>query len=98
MLATSNDAFTAISAKSMPRKSVSYMGITYDAGSEVNNENCAYIPVAPCSAGSGNVRATAGAEGFITVHSGVNGGSDLNPIHLDWRGATSVISISRINN
>ncbi len=98
MLATSNDAFTAISGKALPKKSVSYMASTYDAGSEVNNESCAYIPGPPCSAESGNLRATDGAEGFITIHSGIKGGSDLNPAHLDWRGATAIVTINRIDN
>ena len=98
MLATSNDAFTGISSKSLPKKSISYMASTYDAGSEVNNESCAYIPGPPCAADSGNARATTGAEGFITVHSGIKGGSDLNSAHLDWRGATSIVSITRIDD
>ena len=98
MLASSNDAFTAISGKSLPKRSVSYMATTYDAGSEVNNEDCTYVPGPPCSKGSGNARATDGAEGFITIHNGIKGGRDLNPAHLDWRGATSVVSITRIND
>lgn len=98
MLATSNDAFTAITSQPLPKKSVTYMGTTYDAGSEVNNENCVYIPGPPCAADSGNARAIEGAEGFISIHSGIQGGSDLNPAHLDWRGATSIVSITRINN
>lgn len=97
MLATSNDAFTAISGKALPKKSVSYMASTYDAGSEANNESCAYVPGPPCAGDSGNARATEGAEGFITIHGGIKGGSDLNPAHLDWRGATSIVSITRID-
>ena len=99
MLATSNDAFTAISGKALPKKKkgVTYMAATYDAGSEYNNENCAFIPGPPCAEGSGNARATEGAEGFITIHNGIKGGSDLNPAHLDWRGATSIVSITRID-
>ena len=98
MLATTNDAFTAISSKALPKRSVSYMGETYDAGSEVNNESCAFIPGPPCAPVTGNARATAGAEGFITIHSGIKGRADLSSANLDWRGATSVISITRINN
>ncbi len=98
MLATSNDAFAAISGKALPRKSVTYMATTYDAGSEANNESCAYIPGPPCSPESGNARAIEGAEGFITIHAGIRGGSDLNPAHLDWRGATAIVTIERIDN
>ena len=98
MLATTNDAFTSISSKDLPKRSVSYMGETYDAGSEVNNESCAFIPGPPCEPKSGNARATEGAEGFITIHSGIKGRADLSSANLDWRGATSVISIARIEN
>lgn len=98
MLATSNDAFTAIAGKPLPRKQVTYMGETYDAGSEENNENCAFIPGPPCAGDSGNKRATEGAEGFITIHAGIKGGNDLNPAHLDWRGASSIVLIKRIAN
>ena len=98
MLATSNDAFAAISGKALPHRSVTYMATTYDAGSEANNESCAYIPGPPCSPESGNSRAVEGAEGFITIHAGIKGGSDLNPAHLDWRGATAIVTIDRIGN
>jgi hypothetical protein len=98
MLATSNDAFTAVLGKDLPKKSVTYMASTYDAGSEVNNESCAYIPGPPCSGESGNLRSTDGAEGFITIHAGIKGGSDLNPAHLDWRGATAIVTIDRVDN
>ena len=49
MLATSNDAFTAISAKALPKKSVSYMSTTYDAGSEDNNELIVKVAVSSVS-------------------------------------------------
>lgn len=98
MLATTNDALTAVLSKALPRNNVVYMATTYDAGSEANNESCEYIPGPPCSSESGNLRATIGAEGFITVHSGIRGANDLNAAHLDWRGATSVVSIKRIHH
>lgn len=98
MLATTNDAFAGVSSVSLPKRSVTYMAATYDAGSEVNNENCAYIPGPPCASESGNLRATEGAEGFITIHNGIQGGSDLNQAHLDWRGATAIVTINRIDD
>ena len=98
MLASSNDAFTAISGMALPKNSVNYMASTYDAGSEANNESCAFIPGPPCSELSGNERATVGAEGFITVHGGIKGGNDLNPAHFDWRDATAIVTIERIHD
>lgn len=96
MLATSNDAFTAISAKALPKKSVSYMATTYDAGSEDNNELCIDIPGPPC--GGTNAPDTADGEGFISIHNGISGVGDLRPSDLDWRGATSVVKITRIDD
>lgn len=96
MLATTNDAFTAISGKALPKNSVSYMGTTYDAGSEENNELCIDIPGPPC--GGTNAANDSDGEGFITVHRGISGAGDLVPAHLDWRGATSIVNITRVDD
>lgn len=97
MLATSNDAYAGLSAVSLPKKEASYAVYAYDAGSEENNEACAYIPGPPCAPGSGNARAETGAEGFITVHNGIHGHGDLDPAHLDWRGAVAIVTIKRMH-
>lgn len=96
MLATTNDAFTAISSKSLPKRSVSYMAETYDAGSEDNNELCIDIPGPPC--GGTNAANDNDGEGFISIHSGVSGVGDLAPANLDWRGATSIVTITRLRD
>lgn len=94
MLATSNDAFTAISGKALPKRSVSYMSETYDAGSEDNNELCIDIPGPPC--GGTNAANANDGEGFISIHNGISGIGNLVPADLDWRGATSIVTITRI--
>jgi len=51
-----------------------------DAGSEVNNELCSFIPGPACASTSGNKRAEKGAEGFVHVHRGffgINEGRDV---------------------
>ena len=96
MLATTNDAFTAISSKALPKRSVSYMAETYDAGSEDNNELCIEIPGPPC--GGTNAANDNDGEGFISIHNGVNGIGDLDPTKLDWRGATSIVTVTRIHD
>lgn len=95
MLATTNDGFAALNSVELPKKSETYYAYAYDAGSEMNNESCSHIPGPPCAADSGNARTESG-EGFISIHNGVHGGSDLNPKHLDWRGPVAVITITRI--
>jgi len=102
MLATTNDAFMAsvnIKAPRVHRYAYGH-GMTYDAGSEMNNESCDYIPGPPCNNGV-NMRANGVDpetgmmmnEGFVTIHNGVHGVGDLMPKHLDWRGPTAMISI-----
>ena len=97
MLATTNDAFAAINGASLPKRTATYFAYAYDAGSEMNNESCSHIPGPPCAPESGNARTETG-EGFISIHNGVHGGSDLNPKHLDWRGPVAVITVTRIND
>ena len=43
----------------------------YDAGSEYNSEDCAFIPGPPF--GNGGVRDTDGAEGYVQILSGIHG-------------------------
>ena len=93
MLASSNDAFTAaVSIKAPKRGKHNHsMGMTFDAGSEANNEECAYVPGPPCAMDSGNEREA--GEGMVTIHSGIYGKADLAAADLDWRGPTSIVSI-----
>ena len=93
MLASSNDAFTsAVNIKAPKRGRHNHaMGMTFDAGSELNNESCAYIPGPPCEPTSGNAHED--GEGIVTVHSGIYGEGDIPAADFDWRGPTSMISI-----
>ena len=97
MLVNTNDAFAAANTVSLPRrlyqtKTVNLLA--YDAGSEGNNENCAFVPGPAC--GGGSERDTANAEGFVFVHNGVHGIADLDPAAYDWRNPVVRISITRI--
>jgi len=96
MLATTNDAIMAVRNVKAPRKhrTTHVHGMTYDAGSEMNNEDCNYIPGPPCNNGS-NLNHP--GEGFVTIHNGVFGKMDLIPSNLDWRGPTAVVSIHNDN-
>jgi len=92
MLATSNDAFTSATLKA-PKKHryANAMAMTYDAGSEDNNELCIDIPGPPC--GGTNAPIEGDGEGFVTIHNGVHGVGDLVPADLDWRGPTAMVRI-----
>lgn len=94
MLATTNDAFTSVTMKSPKRgRHAHAMGMTYDAGSEMNNEDCAFIPGPPCGGSNDQEDSAAPGEGFVTVHAGISGKNDLSAANLDWRGPTSMVSI-----
>ena len=95
MLASTNDGFAALNSMPLPKHSARYVVGVFDAGSESNNESCAYVPGPPCAGDSGN--ASDDGEGYVSFHNGIHGGSDLNPKHLDWRGPVAVVHISRID-
>ena len=97
MLASTNDAFAALNAVKLPGNKKTYFAYAYDAGSEMNNESCSHIPGPPCSGDSGNAR-TENGEGFVSIHSGIHGGSDLDPKQLDWRGPVAIITVERLHD
>lgn len=94
MLVTTNDAFFAIHGVPAPLAGTQVeFAEAYDAGSEANSESCATVPGPPC--GSGGVRDTAGAEGFVFIHAGIHGDGDLIPASDDWRNPVAIITIRR---
>jgi hypothetical protein len=96
MLVTTNDAFFGVESLSLnnaPRVT-RFTAPAYDAGSEANNESCAFIPGPPC--GNPGVRATGGAEGFIHVHPGIHGVGDLAASAWDWRNPVVHITVVRL--
>jgi hypothetical protein len=98
MLVSSNDAFFGLDGYKLPKPSspaVVYAP-AYDAGSEFNSEDCAFIPGPPC--GNGGVRDTGGAEGFVHVHRGIHGTGSLNEADMDWRNPVVRIEIERVSD
>lgn len=95
MLVTTNDAFFGLNNLILDGgPGVMHVSVpAYDAGSEANNELCAFIPGPPC--GNGGVRDTDGAEGFISVHPGIHGIGDLSAAAWDWRNPVARLTIVR---
>ena len=99
MMVNTNDALIAIDSKQLPRwrySSRTYNALGYDAGSEGNNEDCRFIPGPACPMGSGNMRSTDDAEGFVHIHNGVHGIQDLSAAAYDWRNPVATIEIRRV--
>lgn len=94
MLVITNDAFFGLNGVELPRSAGSFRSPAYDAGSEENNELCAFIPGPPCN--SGGVRATQNAEGFVHVHAGIHGIGDLSAAAYDWRNNVAQIRVRRV--
>ena len=85
MLATTNDAFFAISGVQVPLPPTLFFFLpferartlnapAYDAGSEADSELCAFIPGPPCG---NNLHDPAPPEGFVHISNGVHGVGDL---------------------
>lgn len=97
MLVTTNDAFFAArDIWFLGKRNVIVEAEAYDAGSERNSEECAYIPGPPC--GNGGVRDTDGSEGYVHIHAGIHGiGSEgVDPAMHDWRNPVAKMEIQRI--
>ena len=96
MLGTTNDAFMAVRGIEVPlRGSVTVLADAYDAGTEANSENCAFIPGPPCGDFNHN---PAAPEGYVHVHAGIHiGGGGLTPAQHDWRNPVAQIEIRRID-
>jgi hypothetical protein len=98
MMVNTNDAIFAIDSEALPRfrrTSKTYYALGYDAGSEGNNEDCAFVPGPACPGDSGNLRSTGDSEGYVHVHNGVHGVADLVPADYDWRNPVAVITVVR---
>ncbi len=103
MLVTTNDGFFGVRAPELPRARIQggddltlvADAIAWDAGSEANTESCEHIPGPPC--GSHEVRVTDGAEGFVSVHSGIHGIGDLPAATWDWRNPVVQVTVRRVN-
>ncbi len=93
MMVSTNDGFIGANGVELYDRRMTLVG--YDAGSEANSEDCAYIPGPPC----GNHRHddTAAAEGYVHVHAGIHGGGGLDPAQHDWHNPVAVMVIERVD-
>ncbi|MGH8613310.1 MAG: spondin domain-containing protein [Gammaproteobacteria bacterium] len=95
MLASTNDGFYALNGLRLHYEGVAtYHSPAWDAGSEVNDEDCATVPGPPC--GNFFVRNTAGAEGYVHIHPGIHGIKSLVPAASDWRNPVAKITLQRL--
>lgn len=100
MLVNTNDAFFAVDTQSLPTRrgqKRSFTAIGYDAGSELNSEDCNFIPGPACGTMS-EARDPGEPEGYVYVSNGIHG---LFPDRLpsdryDWHNPVARIIVQRI--
>ncbi len=90
MLVTTNDTFVGVDRLTLTGARQVVLAPAYDAGTEVNSEDCDFIPGPPC--GSGGMRDTRGAERHIYISTGIQGEGDVGSSY-DWRNPAARIVI-----
>ncbi len=99
MILPTNDGFIAVNGRPGPAEffeQLVYDSPGYDAGTEANDELCPNIPGPQCN-GSGEVSALSPQdEGYVHIHSGIQGGGDLEPKTSDWRNPVARITVQRV--
>jgi hypothetical protein len=93
MLLPTNDGFIAINGMRLPFRSSTTVIPGYDAGSEMNDELCASIPGPQCGGEGFNME---DGEGYVYIHSGIQGGADLSPNAYDWKNPVATVKIVRM--
>lgn len=94
MLVSTNDGFFALRDVPAPSSRSTRHARVYDAGTEFNSEDCAFIPGPPC--GNGGSHDPAQAEGYIRIHEGIHGQGGLAPEMFDWRGEVAEVTFERV--
>lgn len=97
MLVGTNDAFFAAhDVWLLGKRKTTVMVPAYDAGSEINSEDCQDIPGPPCVNGS-NLHPADDPSDYVHIHAGIHGIKDVNPAaDYDWRNPVALIKIQRI--
>ena len=94
MLIPTNDTFVALNSVPLPKWRGTEYALAYDAGSEMNDEDCSNIPGPYCG---GAAISDEDGEGFVHVSNGIHGGADLDPTVFDWRSPIAKVSIRRVH-
>ncbi|MCB9914008.1 MAG: spondin domain-containing protein [Planctomycetes bacterium] len=93
MLVSTNDGFFALRDVPAPQMKSTHLARAYDAGSERNSEDCAFVPGPPCG---NHVHDAAPAEGYVRIHEGIHGQGNLAPEDFDWNGEVAQVTFERV--
>ena len=92
MLVSSNDAFAGLNSMELPKRMSTAMVPAYDAGSELNDEDCANIPGPHC--GDSDDSGEAG-EGFVYISNGISGDAGVPSVY-DWNNPVASVVVQRV--
>jgi hypothetical protein len=102
MLIPTNDTFVALDGVALPRRgSRAYLALAYDAGTEVNDQNCLNIPGPRCGGEGHSPGPNDGDEGYVYIGNGfhelpaVDFGEVLGPLVYDWRNPVAKVVVKK---
>ena len=91
MILPTNDGFVAINSKRVkPYGTTTIYLSAYDAGTEMNDENCENIP-GPLSCGGGEGYNVALGEGFVYPHPGTHGENEISVEEFSWADPVAMV-------
>ncbi|MFT6103498.1 MAG: hypothetical protein ACJATV_001594 [Granulosicoccus sp.] len=106
MLIPTNDTFVSLNRVRLPRRGEKVVFLkAYDAGTEVNDQNCVNIPGPRCGGAGFSVDSNDTDEGYVYIGNGFHdlgvddgvGNEVLGPLVYDWRNPVAQITIRRIH-
>ncbi len=94
MLIPTNDLFFAVNGVAGPNgnKTIIVTSPAYDAGTEINDEDCDNLP----GCGAAGAGPESDGEGYVYIANGIHGNEDLDEDELDWRNPVALIKITRL--
>ena len=93
MLLPTNDGFVAMSGMRFKRYGNTTVYLSaYDAGTEMNDEDCANIP-GPLSCGGGEGYNPEPGEGFVYPHTGTHGENGISAQEFSWADPVAKVTI-----
>jgi hypothetical protein len=93
MLIPTNDAIVGLRSMKLPSRSVMAAVPAFDAGTELNDEDCDNIPGPDCGGEGFNM---AGGEGYVYISNGISGVGDLASYAYDWRNPVARVVVKHI--
>lgn len=105
MLIPTNDTFVALDRIRLPFYGISrHVAVAYDAGTELNDQNCANIPGPRCGGAGVSSGTQDGDEGYVYVGNGFHelgaddgdGNEVLGPLAYDWRNPVALVTVRRV--